>query len=65
MILFFGGAIYQLSAPAADWMKRGPDLLHRADYKLWKLKQSIKKAEEKTQQLEDITKLNEGAEMVA
>lgn len=56
----FGGAIYQLSTPAADWMQRGPDLLRRADYKLWKLKQSIKKAGEKTQQLEDITKLNEG-----
>lgn len=61
----FGGAIYQLSTPAADWMKRGPDLLRRADYKLWKVKQSIKEAGEKTQQLQDMTKLDESKEEVA
>ena len=61
----FGAAIYQLSAPAADWMRRGPELLRKADYKLWKLKQSIKEAEKKTQQLEDIAKLNEGKGKVA
>jgi predicted PurR-regulated permease PerM len=64
-VVVFGGAVYQLSAPAADWMKRGPDLLRRVDYKLWKVKQAIKEAEKKTQQLEDMTKLNGSEEKVA
>ncbi len=61
-VAFFGTAICQLSGPASDWMKRGPDLLHRADYKLWKVKQSIREAGEKTQQLEDLAKLDESKE---
>lgn len=59
-----GAAAYELSGPAADWMKRGPDLLHRLDYKFWKVKQSIKEAGEKTQQLEDIAKLDSSKEKV-
>ncbi len=54
----FGMAIYHLSTPAADWINRGPVLLHKAEYKLYKLRESIRKAEEKTQQLEDIAKLD-------
>ncbi len=54
-----GTAIYELSAPASDWMARGPDLLKKAEYKVWRVKQSIKKAEEKTQQLEEMTTLGE------
>ncbi len=60
-----GTAIYELSAPASDWMARGPDLLKKAEYKVWRVKQSIKKAEEKTQQLEEMTTLGESKEKVA
>ncbi len=59
-----GAAAYELSGPATDWMKRGPDLLHRVDYKFWKVKQSIKEAGEKTQQLEDMAKLDTSKEKV-
>ena len=64
-VLVLGGAIYQLSSPAADWVNRGPLLLQKADHKLSALKQSIKKAQEKTQQLEDIGKLDETKAKVA
>ena len=59
-----GAAIYQLSGPAGDWMARGPDLLQKAEYKVWRLKQSIRKAEEKTQQLEEMARLGESKEKV-
>ncbi len=58
-VLALAGAIYELSSPAQDWMNRGPLLLQKADHKLSALKQSIKKAQEKTQQFEDIGKLEE------
>jgi predicted PurR-regulated permease PerM len=64
-VLALGGAIYQLSSPAADWVNRGPLLLQKADRKLSALRQSIKKAQEKTQQLEDIGKLEETKAKVA
>ncbi len=64
-VLVLGGAIYQLSSPAADWVNRGPLLLQKADHKLSALKQSIRKAQEKTQQLEDIGKLDETKTKVA
>ncbi len=69
VVLFFvvvlSGAIYELSSPAEDWINRGPLLLQKADHKLSALKQSIKKAKEKTQQLEDIGKLEEPKAKVA
>ncbi len=64
-VLVLGGAIYQLSSPAADWMNRGPLLFQKADHKLSALKQSIRKAQEKTQQLEEIGKLDETKAKVA
>ncbi len=64
-LLVLGGAIYQLSSPAADWVSRGPLLFQKADHKLSALKQSIRKAQEKTQQLEDIGKLDETKTRVA
>ncbi len=69
VVFFFvsvlAGAIYELSSPAEDWMNRGPLLLQKANHKLSPLKQSIKKAKEKTQQLEDIGKLEEPKASVA
>ncbi|MGZ3539130.1 MAG: AI-2E family transporter, partial [Thermodesulfobacteriota bacterium] len=59
-----GTGTYQLSTPAAKWVGRGPVLLRKAEYKLWKLKQSIKEAKEKTDQFEDIAKLEEHKEEV-
>ncbi len=64
-VLVLGGAVYELSSPAEDWINRGPILLQRADHQLSALKQSIKKAKEKTQQLEDIGKLEEPKTKVA
>ncbi len=64
-VAVLGAALYELSGPATDWMKRGPDLLRRVDYKLWKVKQSIKEAGEKTQQLEEMTQLGASKEKVA
>ncbi len=64
-VLVLGGAVYELSSPAEDWINRGPILLQKADHKLSALKQSIKKAKEKTQQLEDIGKLEEPKTKVA
>jgi predicted PurR-regulated permease PerM len=46
-------------------MNRGPLILQKADHKLSALKQSIRKAQEKTQQLEDIGKLEEPKTKVA
>ena len=63
-VAVLGTAIYQLSGPAGDWMARGPDLLQKAEYKVWRLKQSIRKAEEKTQQLEEMARLGESKEKV-
>ena len=63
-VLVLGGAVYQFSSPAADWINRGPDLLRKAEYKLSKLKQSIIEAREKTDRIEDITKLGEAKEGV-
>jgi predicted PurR-regulated permease PerM len=64
-VLVLGGAIYELSSPAADWMNRGPLLFQKADHKLTALKQSIRKAQEKTQQLEEIGKFDETKAKVA
>jgi predicted PurR-regulated permease PerM len=64
-LVALGAGIYQLSTPAADWINRGPYLFQQADDKLGKLKESIKKAEEKTQQLEDIAKLDKDKTKVA
>jgi len=63
-VLVLGGAVYQFSSPAADWINRGPDLLRKAEYKLSKLKQSIIEAKEKTERFEDIAKLGEAKEGV-
>ncbi len=69
VVLFFvsvlAGAVYELSSPAQDWINRGPLLVEKADHKLSALKRSLKKAQEKTQQLADIGKLEEPKEKVA
>ena len=64
-VLVLGGAIYELSSPAEDWINHGPLLLQKADRKLSALKQSIRKAQEKTKQLEDIGKIEEPKASVA
>ncbi len=59
-----GATLYQFSTPAADWINRGPVLLQKAEYKFWKLKQSIIEAKKKTERFEDIAKLGENKDEV-
>lgn len=59
-----GGVIYELSGPVSDWIQGGPVLLRKAEYKLEKLKQSLRKAQERTEQIEEMADLDGGKEKV-
>jgi predicted PurR-regulated permease PerM len=57
-------AVYELSAPVTEWVEGGPLLLRKAEYKVEKLKQSLRKAREKTEQIEQMADLEGGKEKV-
>ncbi len=56
--------VYELSAPVTEWVAEAPLLLRKAEYKVEKLKQSLRKAKEKTEQIEQMADLEGGKEKV-
>jgi hypothetical protein len=59
-----GSGIYYLSGPAAKWLDRGPYLLHNMEFKMSELKNSLSKARQATQQLENMADLGKKQQSV-
>ncbi len=59
-----GTTAYELSSPVSEWVEGGPLLLRKAEYKVERLRQSLRKAREKTEQIEQMTDLEGGKEKV-
>ncbi|HSR13908.1 MAG TPA: AI-2E family transporter [Thermodesulfobacteriota bacterium] len=63
VLVFLGGvglAVYELVPQAAGYIEKSPSLLRNAEYKLGTIVQSVRRAGEKTEQLENIAKGGEG-----
>lgn len=52
------GAVYALSGPAADWVRRAPIVLQTMEYKLYPLKRPIEQIKEATEAVKDATSVD-------
>jgi len=52
-----GTAVYHLSSPATEWIHRGPILRKQLELKFYKIRHSLKEAQETTDKLEELAEL--------
>lgn len=54
LLALFVAGIYELSAPASDWIQRGPVIMRELQFKLSDLQASIQEAREATKKIEEL-----------
>ncbi len=60
LIVVVGGTVYSLAAPAAEWVTKAPESMHRIESKLKLLRRPVEQMNKTAERVEDLTNLSGG-----